>query len=145
MYYPSEHRASTERARLYYIRHVAFIFINKNVLARCSLGARSQGTIYIINRGKCWPGVIHPCALTAITFEPLVRFQKSWAFWNALELGYMMVSKKKIFDKIPYPPRALSNSVPVLNYFCLVNFSKMCLLEVMVVAIIVPLSNMTHI
>ena len=89
-------------------------------------------------------GYIPTLALSAITFEPLVRFQKSWAFWNALELGYMMVLKKKI-EKRPYPPMALSNSVPVLNYFCLVNFSKVCWLEVMVVAIIVPLSNMTHI
>ena len=33
--------------------------------------------------------VIPPLALSAITFEPLIRFQKFLAFWKALELGYI--------------------------------------------------------
>ena len=38
-------------------------------------------------KGKCWLVVICPCALAAITFEQVVRFKKSWAFWKALEMG----------------------------------------------------------
>ena len=34
----------------------------------------------LIYKGKCAPAVIPTRALSAITFEPLVRFQKSWAF-----------------------------------------------------------------
>ena len=58
----------------------------------------------LIYMGMWRPAVIPCLALSDITFEPLVRFQKSWAFWKALEKGYLMVSKRKNLKKRPYPP-----------------------------------------
>ena len=52
-----------------------------------------------------WPDVIPPLTLSSITFEPLVRFKKSWAFWKALEMGYVIVLKrKKKLKKVLTPP-----------------------------------------
>ena len=53
----------------------------------------------LIYKGMWRPAVIPPLTLLAITFEPLVRFQKSWTFWKALELGYQIVSKRKYSER----------------------------------------------
>ena len=58
----------------------------------------------LIYKGMWRPAVIPCLALSDITFEPLVRFQKSWAFWKALEKGYLMVSKRKKSEKKGFTP-----------------------------------------
>ena len=60
----------------------------------------------LIYKGMWRPAVIPPLTLLAITFEPLIRFKKSWTFWKALELGYQIVSKRKKSEKkcITNPP-----------------------------------------
>ena len=54
-----------------------------------------------------------------MTFEPLVRFQKSWAFWKALEMGYVIVLKRKKNEKkcLPPPPSALRAFFAILGQF----------------------------
>ena len=62
----------------------------------------------LIYKGMWRLAVIPPLTLLAITFEPLIRFKKSWTFWKALELGYQIVSKRKKSEKkCITPPRAL--------------------------------------
>ena len=69
----------------------------------------------LIYKGMWRPAVIPCLTLSDITFEPLVRFQKSWAFWKALEKGYLMVSKRKNLKKKALPPsRALTIFIPKL-------------------------------
>ena len=58
----------------------------------------------LIYKGMWRPAVIPPLALSAITFEPLVQFKKSWAFWKALAKGYLMVSKWKNLKKSAWLP-----------------------------------------
>lgn len=57
-------------------------------------------------KGMCRPDVIPSLMLSVITFEPIIRFRKSWAFWKALEMGYLIVLKiKKYVKSALLPPR----------------------------------------